>query len=385
MISSPLSVGDWELFFKDVADRLKVLASQQWPLEADRSGSDAYVSMHRLFNSFPLAVDILLLDTISIQSSLKEGDVAALVRYDFSRLNTVSVKLHGIVPLADLNSHADLVKSLANVEDDGLESLRELRLRSTQFFPYYVDIVPYDPRVNPGRYALDLLTFFNPQGEFWELFSVRPDFNNKYDLKPDLVLDDGELLKIDRINVGFFSRDKTDSIREIQEGIAHVQLIPNVPENVARVFHWAKRLYIFGLFEYGFFTVSCHYAYLAVESAVYNRWNAALSTPTILQCGTEAMTVPATGRGNIGLICKAKGWKERQVKVNGRPYPWKVELAIEQLQEDGVITMWHQKRLRDVWMKLRNIHSHLEFASITGPRAGTLERAAEVINILFDS
>jgi hypothetical protein len=36
-------------------------------------------------------------------------------------------------------------------------------------------------------------------------------------------------------------------------------------------------------------------------------------------------------------------------------------------------------------MKLRNIHSHLEFASITGPEAGALEGAAEVINILFGS
>jgi hypothetical protein len=95
--------------------------------------------------------------------------------------------------------------------------------------------------------------------------------------------------------------------------------------------------------------------------------------------------VPTAGRGNIGLICKTKGWKERNVKVNGRPYPLKVGMAIDQLLQDGVITMWQQRRLRDVWMKLRNIHSHLEFASITGPRAGTLERAAEVINILFES
>ena len=87
------------------------------------------------------------------------------------------------------------------------------------------------------------------------------------------------------------------------------------PENVMRVFHWAKRLYVFGLFEYGFFTVSCHYAYLAVESAVYNRWNAALPMPTVLQCGIDSMTVPTPGRGNISLICKTKGWKERQVKV----------------------------------------------------------------------
>jgi hypothetical protein len=78
MISSPLSVGDWELFFKDVADRLNVLASQHWPLEPDGSGSDAYVSMHRLFKAFPLAVDVLLLDTAGIQNNIKEGNIAAL-------------------------------------------------------------------------------------------------------------------------------------------------------------------------------------------------------------------------------------------------------------------------------------------------------------------
>lgn len=376
---------DWEPFFLDLTDRMKALAAKQWPLEADGSGSDVYVSMHRLFDAFPLAVDVLLLDISGVQTKIKEGDTAALIRYDFSKLNTLSVKVHGVIPLSDLDSHADLVKSLANIEDDGLESLGDLSLRSTQFFPYYVDIVPYDPRLDPARYAVDLLIFFDPHGEFWELFAVQPDFNRKYDLKPDLALDEGELLKIDRINAGFFSQDRADSVREIQESIANIQLIPKVPEHVTRVFDWAKRLYIFGLFEYGFFTVSCHYAFLAVESAVYNRWNAALPSPTVLQHGPDSMTIPTAGRGNISLICKTKGWKERQVKVNGRPYPWKVELAIEQLQQDGVITLWHQKRLRDVWMKLRNIHSHLEFASITGPRAGTLERAAEVINILFDS
>jgi hypothetical protein len=385
MTSSPQPTTAWDQFFVLLADRLKVLASQQWPLEADGSGSDVYVSMHRLFNAFPLAVDVLLLDTTKVQNIIKEGDIGALIRYDFSRLNTISVKFHGVIPLTDLDSHADLLKSLTNLEDDILESLRELRLRSTQFFPYYVDIVPYDPRLNPSRYAFDLMTFLEPHGEFWELFSVQPDFNTKYDLEPDLVLNEAELLKIDEINGGFFSRDRAESIREIQEAIAHIKLTPKVSENVMRVFDWAKRLYIFGLFEYGFFTVSCHYAYLAVESAVYNRWNAALPSPTLLQCGSDSITVPTAGRGNISLMCKTKGWKERQVRVNGRPYPWKVELAIEQLQQDGVITMWHQRRLRDVWMNLRNIHSHLEFASITGPRAGTLARAAEVINILFDS
>lgn len=385
MSSSPQTAADWEHFFRSVAERLKVLASKQWPLEADGSGSDAYVSMHRLFNAFPLSVDVLLLDTSGIESSVKEGNLAALIRYDFTRPNTLSVRDHGVIPLAHLGSHVELVGSLVELDEGGLDSLRELRLRAIYPFPYYVDVVPFDPRLDPARYALELLIHFDPRGEFLESFSARRDFKATYDLEPDPALEEGDLLRVAEINAGFFSRERATSIREIQEAVANIQLIPQVPEHPRRVFDCAKRLYIFGLFEYGFFTVSCHYVYLAVESAVYNRWNAALPTPTTLSHGSDSMTVPTAGRGNISLICKTKGWKERRVKVNGRPYPWKVELAIEQLQQDGVINIWHQRRLRDVWMKLRNIHSHLEFASITGPRLGTLERAAEAINILFDS
>jgi hypothetical protein len=385
MSSSTQTVADWELFFRSVADHLKALASKQWPQEADGSGANVWVSMHRLFNAFPLAVDVLLMDTTGIATNIKEGNLAAVIRYDFSRPNTLAVRLHGVVPLADLSSHAELVGSLVELDEGNFESLRELRLRAVYPFPYFVDIVPYDPRLDPARYALDLLIQCDPHGEFWKLFSVDRDFNADHDLKPDPVLDEADLLRISRVNEGFFSRDRATAIHGIQEAIAHIQLIPQASEHVLRVFQWAKRLYIFGLFEYGFFTVSCHYAYLAVESAVYNRWNAALPSPTTLQYGSDSITVPTAGRGNISLICKTKGWNERKVKVNGKPYPWKVELAIEQLQQDGMITMWQQKRLRDVWMKLRNIYSHLEFASITGPKAGTLERAAEMINILFES
>src|SRR6266852_658967 len=115
MSSSPQSATDWEQFFRAVADHLKNLASKRWPLEADGSGSDVFVSMHRLFNAFPLAVDVLLLDAAGIQSSIKEGNFAALIRYDFKRPNTLSVRDHGVIPLADLGSHAELVGSLMEI------------------------------------------------------------------------------------------------------------------------------------------------------------------------------------------------------------------------------------------------------------------------------
>jgi hypothetical protein len=364
---------------------LKALAAKHWPLEADGSGSDVYVSKRRLFNAFPLPVEVLLLDTSGIDFPMKEGNLAALIRYDFTRPNTLAVRDHGVIRLADLGSHVELVGSLVELDDGNIESLRQLRLRAVYPFPYYVDIVPFDPRVDPAKYALEMLIHFDPHGDFLELFSSRRDFNAEYDLKPDPVLDEADLLRVPPVSQLFFSADRNNSIREIQEAVADIQLIPQVLEHPRRVFDWAKRLYIFGLFEYGFFSVSCHYAYLAIESAVYNRWNAAQPSPTVLQHDSDSVTVPTAGRNNIGLICKEKGWKTKDVKVNGKPYPLKVGMAIDQLRQGGVINAWQHRRLRDVWMKGRNIHSHLEFASITGPRLGILERAAEVINILFES
>ena len=383
-MSSPQTAIDWETFFSSVAGHLREFASKHWPLEADGSASEIYLSLHRRIDSFPFAADVLLLDTKGFGSHLQDGEIAVMIRYDLSQPNTPSINLHGVVPLTDLGSHLDLLAAFM-VDESNLEQLRSLALTFLQAWPYCVDVLRFDPRINPARYAEDLAMRLDAPFGFLEMFSLKLDFNAKYNLKPDPILGEADLLRVCNTNAGFFSPDRAEAIRQIQESVAHIQLIPQAPEHVLRVFQWAKRLYTFGLFEYGIFTVACHYAYLAVESAVYNRWNASLPSPTSLQHASDSMTVVTTGRANIGLICQTKGWKERKTLVNGRPYPWKVELALEQLQNDGVITIWQQKRLRDVWMKLRNSYSHLEFASITGPSADTLEGAAEMINVLFDS
>ena len=88
---------------------------------------------------------------------------------------------------------------------------------------------------------------------------------------------------------------------------------------------------------------------------------------------------------SIKIICHQRGWNRRKTKVNGRFYPETVAPALDQLHEDGVISDWQFGRLKNVWMELRNSHSHLEFAPITGPHSSTLANAAELINTLFDS
>ncbi|PYP82394.1 MAG: hypothetical protein DMG65_26415 [Candidatus Angelobacter sp. Gp1-AA117] len=338
--------------------------------------------MHRLFKSFPFRADVLLLDTDGIESPLKEGRYAAAIRYNISPTSSYHVIFHGIIPLSDIAPYEALLKSVLHIEsEDAKSSLMSLSLRSIYARPHFVHIVRNDPRNSPALYAADLALHLP---DLKDIFSSRTDFNTRYNLQPDPILDESILLEISRAAAGFFPYTRKDAIQRIQEDVSNIQLISHIPEHVHRAFLIAKRLYIFGLFEYHFFTVSAHYCYLAVESAIYHRWNLALPNPTVLQYGSDSLSVPKTGRRSIEMICKQRGWNKSKTLVNGRPYPGRVGQVLYQLHQDKIVSDWQHRRLRDVWMKLRNYHSHLEFVSITGP-TDTLERAAEVINTLFDS
>jgi len=162
-----------------------------------------------------------------------------------------------------------------------------------------------------------------------------------------------------------------------------LQLIDRVPAEVSRIFKTAKKLYLFGLFEYEFFTVSHHYAYLAIEAAVYHRWSQTQSKPFVLTHGQDQMTVHNAGRGSIAHFCESKKWKKRNVKINGKPFPFTMPTLLARLREGGIITDYQHYQLKTK-LKLRNIHSHLEFGPLEMPDTGVLERVAEAINVLFD-
>ena len=96
------------------------------------------------------------------------------------------------------------------------------------------------------------------------------DFNLKYGLSPDPILSREDLLTIHSLTRGFVRLDtgQPPSFEDVQQLLSTILLIPLVPEDVRRTFGLAKRLFVFAHFEYGFFTVSQHYSYLALEAAV---------------------------------------------------------------------------------------------------------------------
>ena len=151
---------------------------------------------------------------------------------------------------------------------------------------FWIWIIPYDILEKPEEYTRDFMhSFWITFGhKILQKFERRIDYNSKYGLKSDPVLPLSELLKKDKIFSSFVKVDKSGEPREItiedlQESVCDIQLIPNVPEGVKKVFDAAKRLHIFGYFEYYFFTISQHYAFLALESALRNRYSEIYSKP----------------------------------------------------------------------------------------------------------
>jgi hypothetical protein len=378
---SPI-ISDWNSFFRQLRGAVHKIAVGRCPLPSDRSGPEQVLAMHRVLDLLPVSVNIATLDTEGAEVIRKEGRYAFAIHYDLSQPKTLKVTDHGVISLSDFDRHLDLFQSAFNVHPESFDDLRVLRFSSIYGYPDILHVVLYDPRTNLAQYAYELFDLLSSRN-ITELFELHYDFNSKYGLRPDRILSESELLQIDEINTGFFRGDRDQAIRTAQERVASIRTTDRVPDEVARIFKTAKKLYVFGLFEYQFFTVSHHYAYLAIEAAVYHRWSQTQPKPFVLTHGEEQMTVHDSGRGSIARFCESKGWNRREVKLNGKRFPFSTASLLARLRQAGIITEFRHRQF-ETKLNLRNIHSHLEFGPLEMPNAGVLERVAELINALFD-
>ena len=272
-----------------------------------------------------------------------------------------------------------------------LRLICDLQLGTMQKDDRFTLLVRSDIRKQPEECARDLaMHIFNSGRSFLKPFLVETDFASKYDLRPDRILTDDELVGWDPTAEQY--RDSSYqqlSLRERQENVAAIQLIPQVPEDVKEVIRRAKRLYIFGHFEYSFFTVADHYAYAALEAALIHRWNATL--PDRLQLlykhknRQESAVVDRMGWRRIQDYCNQQGWRPQYVQVNGRTFPATAGKVVDRLHDDRILSDWQHWRMRKVYLLLRNSHSHLEFCSTSMPGADTIQRVVREINTLFES
>jgi len=391
-MSSAIVSPAWADLFQTLAKYLQIFAAQQWPLLEDGSGPEAYVSLRRFYNAFPVAVDVFLLDTEGIDSPRKNDRYATAIRYDFSKCNNTEIRFHSVIPLAKVDAHAPKIKELLGLERQSLGPLRDLSLVFLRSLPLCTHIVPYDPRTRILEYCGDLARELSFSSEMSQLFSPKIDYNAKYNLKPDLPLTEEQLLQQDELNRHFvkFSDLQPESLSERHASIAAIQLIPQVPESLKRTFRCAKRLYIYGHLEYDFFTVSLHYAHLALDAALHAGWSATLPTSVSLTLNKKNKvlkqeTMPSPSHVKINNFCKFHRWHPASVHVDCQPFPYTVDMVIAELTAKGLLSKWQQKMIQEVDVQIRNSLTHLEFAPIHGPSPEALEMTAETINGLFDS
>jgi len=322
--------------------------------EADELSSRE-LAFRDAITSLPGPVKVVRLKIDTKKNKDAENDVYHLIAYDFSNFGESSVRYYGEIDLDEIEKHVGLLKDF-NLDEQKIEELRSFKLigYGDPNCWYWVWIIPYDILENSKEYVRDFIYSIN---SFWMIFGDKIlqkfdrkiDYNSKYGLKSDPALPLSELSKKDKIFSSFvkvdeYGRSRGITIEDLQKSICGIHLIPSVPKEVKKVFGAAKKLYIFGYFEYYFFTISQHYAYLALESAMRNRYS----------------------------------------EIYGKPNKFiSLDRIIEKLADKGIIPKGEVKTY-DAGRYFRNALSHLTDPPIRLPGPNILERVAYQINQIYD-
>ena len=384
-------------FFQEVQRRFH----KRYPIQEESAVSPQLIAIRDFIDGLPCSIDLLELRIDTTQYPHIESKICQFIKYDFLQLGDLSVKYLGVVDCTDrhalektLAEGFELPKSEAKSFTDSLIN-RDFRIAGyldPEMPEIYFQVTHYDIQKNPEKFIKDfLLKVLSPiflDGIVSKFRKKEIDYNALYDLKKDPVLPLVQLMKKDE-TFSVFERPENDHVRpitleDLQEDVCDIQLIPNIPESIQKVFQYAKDLYIFGYFRYHFFTISQHYTFLALESAIKHRYMRSLGNKVVLtnqKNNTVVLSHPTYYE--IHDFChKNKGWNPQKLKVNGEPFRYNMPRLLEWLVDKGVITKW-EKDIYDADRQLRNILSHLEQISIFMPSSETLKSVAYHINTLF--
>ena len=335
-------------FFENVKEEFKKSTGFK---EADELSS-GQLALRDAINSLPCSVNIIRLKIDTKKYEEAKNEAYHLIAYDFSDFGEFSVRYYGEVDLDEIEKYNDLLKDFS-LDEQNIKELRSFKLIGYGDIDHWrwIQIIPYDILENPKDYIRDFTSSFwmTFRDKILQKFERKTDYNSKYGLKSDPVLPLSELLKKDKIfslfvKVDEYGRSREITIEDLQKSICGIQLIPSVPKEVKKVFDAAKKLYILGYFEYYFFTISQHYAFLALESSLKNRYSEIYGNP----------------KKFIGL-----------------------NTIIEKLVEKGIIPKGEAK-IYDAGRELRNALSHLTNPTIMTPSSSILEKVAYQINQIYD-
>ena len=379
----------WDEFFDKVFNALKVKFKEIYPFKEDGEVSPDIVALRDAIFKLPCPVKVLELRFDGAKFAHVKERLGILLRYDLSRIGEKQIEDYGVVDVENIDVlKSVLIDKFGFSESTVADFVSDFKTTGIWGYEldYYIHFTQYDIRRYFDEYLFELLQIFlyDRSSQLIQKFKRENDFNFLYNLKEDKVLP-WEVFTNRDPALNDLSRKPT--VEDLQKDICDIQLIPTVPEEVKKVFKAAKDLYVFGYFRWHFFTISTHYAHLAIESAIKHKYTQYLGEKVVLTCkgGDLSHEMIKPSCEGIFDFCKQnrkQGWNYHKLKVNGENFPWRMGDLLDWLLKNGIQTKWQIDRLKFA-IYMRNALSHLEFVTIMWPSTIELKRASVLINNLY--
>ena len=379
----------WNEFFNKVFNALRVKFKEIHPFEEDDEVSPDVVALGDAIFKLPCLVKVLELrfDTAKF-AQVKDG-VGHILRYDLSRIGEMQVEDYGVIDVKNIDVlKSALMDKFGFSESTVAEFVSDFKTIgwTPEKLDYYTHFTQYNIRRHFDKYLSELLQIFlyDIRIQLIQKFKRENDFNSLYNLKEDKVLPWEVFTNRDPI---LNALSRTPTVEDLQKDICDIQLIPIVPEEVKKVFKAAKDLYVFGYFRWYFFTISEHYAHLAIESAIKHRYNQWMGEKVVLTCkkGNLSHEMIKPSREGIFDFCKQnkkQGWNRYKLEVNGENFPVGMEDLWDWLLKNGIQTKWQIDQLKFA-IDTRDALSHLESVPMRWIDTTRLKRASVLINNLY--
>ena len=379
----------WNEFFNKVFNALRVKFKEIHPFEEDGEVSPDVVALRDAIFKLPCLVKVLELrfDTAKF-AQVKDG-VGHILRYDLSRICEMQVEDYGVIDVKNIDVlKSALMDKFGFSESTVAEFVSDFETIgwTPEKLDYYTHFTQYNIRRHFDKYLSELLQIFlyDIRIQLIQKFKRENDFNSLYNLKEDKVLPWEVFTNRDPI---LNALSRTPTVEDLQKDICDIQLIPIVPEEVKKVFKAAKDLYVFGYFRWYFFTISEHYAHLAIESAIKHRYNQWMGEKVVLTCkkGNLSREMIKPSREGIFDFCKQnkkQGWDRYKLEVNGENFPVGMEDLWDWLLKNGIQTKWQIDQLKFA-IDTRDALSHLESVPMRWIDTTRLKRASVLINNLY--
>jgi len=386
-------VAEWTKFFNKVFSEVKKRVLEQYSFEEDGSGPPEIIHLRELVAKFPCPVRILEIKVDTKKHPHIKDEVCQVIRYDYSKLGIAKglVEYHGLINEEDSEKLRETLTKNFDLSDNAFEELiRDYAIMGwcdgeTNFytqFPHYN--IKTNFKLFIHEYLMD--AFGSLVTKISQKIGKDNEWNSKFNLRPDPILPFSEITKMDERLGSCFSLAEGEGVEQLQNEVANIQLIPPVPEDVKRVFRRAKDLHIYGFFRYNFFTISQHYAYLALESAIKNRYYQSFGDESTLsnQKGKTTKIGRLDHQRVIDFCRERKDWNPYTLQINGEPFAYTTRNLLDWLVKKRILNIWERKQCEN-GMRFRHLMSHITSPSIFPPiySVMALEFVADIINRLY--